>query len=158
MDVPPVLPPDPVPAGGPGQPTDPPRPIAGPVRGGRFRGIAPWVAPAAVVGLGALALLWHFEPRGQFFFPRCTFLQVTGLQCPGCGGLRATHALLHGDVASAWRLNALWVAALPLGAWSAAALALERWTGRRIPHPLGWRRAWIPVVVAILAFGVLRNL
>lgn len=105
-----------------------------------------------------LTLLWHFEPRGQLFFPRCTLLQVTGLQCPGCGGLRATHALLHGDVASAWRLNALWVAALPLGAWSAAATALERWTGRRIPHPLGWRRAWIPVVVAILAFGLLRNL
>jgi len=158
MDAPPVLPPDPVPAGGPG---DAPGSAApGPIP--PHRGWLPVPFPVACLiaagGLVGLTLLWHFEPRGQFFFPRCTFLQVTGLQCPGCGGLRATHALLHGDVASAWRLNALWVAALPLGAWSAAAMALERWTGRRIPHPLGWRRAWIPVVVAILAFGVLRNL
>lgn len=155
MNAPPVLPPEPVPAGSANPPSGEVAATADP----RVRtAMGPWIAVVALAGLAVLALLWHFEPRGQFFFPRCTFLQVTGLQCPGCGGLRATHALLHGDVASAWRLNALWVAALPLGAWSAASLALERWTGRQVPHPLGWRRAWIAIVVAILGFGVLRNL
>lgn len=158
MKAPPVLPPDPDPVAGPGDPTDSSGPITGPARHGRFLGMAPWIAPVALAGLGVMGLLWHFEPRGQFFFPRCTFLQVTGLQCPGCGGLRATHALLHGHLAEAWRLNAMWVAALPLGAWSAGAIALGHWTGRRIPHPLGWRRAWIAITAAILGFGLLRNL
>lgn len=111
-----------------------------------------------MAGMVALVMLWHFEPQGQFFFPRCTFQQFTGLQCPGCGGLRATHALLHGDLASAWRLNPLWVASLPLAGWSAGAMVVEHRTGRRIPHPLRPRWAWVAVVAAVLVFGLLRNL
>jgi hypothetical protein len=38
-------------------------------------------------------------------FPACTFHQLTGLWCPGCGMTRATHHLLHGDVAAAMGSN-----------------------------------------------------
>jgi hypothetical protein len=66
------------------------------------------VSALAAATLLALALLWRFEPQGQIFFPRCTFHQVTGLLCPGCGGLRATHALLHGELLAAWRPESSW--------------------------------------------------
>ena len=97
------------------------------------------MAVLAVSGPVGLALLWNHKPQGQFLFPRCTFHAWTGLQCPGCGGLRATHELLHGNVANAWQFNPLLVAALPLVAWSVLALLLERWHGFRLPHPLGMR-------------------
>lgn len=47
-------------------------------------------------------------------FPKCPFKVLTGLQCPGCGSQRAIHALLHGDIAAAWRFNALLVAYIPI--------------------------------------------
>jgi hypothetical protein len=115
------------------------------------------VSALAGATLLALALLWRFEPQGQIFFPRCTFHQVTGLLCPGCGGLRATHALLHGDLRSAWRLNPLFVALLPVGAYIVSAWAIQRMTGRRLPQPLEFRYLWVVMLVLILGFGIVRN-
>lgn len=63
----------------------------------------------AIVGL---CVYFYFDPSDNFF-PRCPFLMLTGYQCPGCGSQRAIHALLHGDVASAWHYNAVMVAAIP---------------------------------------------
>lgn len=47
--------------------------------------------------------------------PGCSFRRLTGLSCPGCGGTRAVHALLHGDWQAAWSYNMfLWVSVLLL--------------------------------------------
>lgn len=46
-------------------------------------------------------------------WPKCPIYFVTGLYCPGCGGLRAAHALLQGDVAAALNQNAL-IFAIPV--------------------------------------------
>src|SRR5882672_8584856 len=62
------------------------------------------------------AMLFFFPPQQyHFFYPQCFLYRWTGLQCPGCGGLRATHQLLHGNIVEAFRLNAFFVSALPLG-------------------------------------------
>ena len=37
----------------------------------------------------------------------CPFKAVTGWDCPFCGGLRGTYALIHGDVATALDRNVL---------------------------------------------------
>lgn len=121
----------------------------------------PTVLLAAVLGSAALvglALLWRYPPQGQIFFPRCTFHQLTGLQCPGCGGLRATHALLHGNWIAAWQFNPLLVASLPVAAWTALALVIERRTGLRLPSPLAFRHLWIVLLMVILGFSIFRNL
>ena len=110
-----------------------------------------------LVGATGLFLLWRFEPEGQFFFPRCFLHAATGLECPGCGGLRATHALLHGDIAAAWRLNPMLLLGLPLVAWSVAAVAAAR-RGWRWPNPLAHPAGVALAVSAALLFGVLRNL
>jgi hypothetical protein len=63
--------------------------------------------------MAAVAMLFFFNPARYGFYPNCVFHSITGLDCPGCGSLRAIHELLHGNVAAAIRLNALFVASLP---------------------------------------------
>ena len=55
--------------------------------------------------IAVLAVVWAFDPSTAGFFPRCPMFALTGLQCPGCGTTRALHALLHGDVATAFSFN-----------------------------------------------------
>ena len=69
-----------------------------------------------VAGLVMLVLgfiYYALDPSTSDAFPRCSFLSLTGYKCPGCGGQRAVHALLNGDVAGAFRFNALLMIAVP---------------------------------------------
>jgi hypothetical protein len=120
----------------------------------------PFAIGAVLLALAALlaaAALYRFDPAQHGFYPRCHFYALTGLQCPGCGGLRAGHALLHGQVAEAFRLNALFVASLP----ALLALAAWRWhlraRGQSARRPLRATWVWI-FVAAVIVFGVVRNL
>ncbi|MCX8091995.1 MAG: DUF2752 domain-containing protein [Verrucomicrobiae bacterium] len=110
--------------------------------------------------LGAMALaaaLYVFDPAQHRVFPVCLFHAVTGLNCPGCGGTRAVHHLLNGNVAAAWRCNALVVLALPVSALAALWFLL-----RPAGSAAGAGRVamWLPwVVLAVAAaFAVYRNL
>ncbi len=68
---------------------------------------------AACVLAGA-AQLYIFDPTKGGFFPICVFHALTGLECPGCGGLRAVHQLSHGHIAAAWHYNPFVVALTPV--------------------------------------------
>jgi len=48
------------------------------------------------------------------FAPPCLFTAIFGVQCPGCGSLRALHALAQGDLTAALAFNAPFVYVLPL--------------------------------------------
>ena len=108
-------------------------------------------------GAVCAALLYWFDPARSSFYPVCVFHQVTGWNCPGCGGLRAMHQLLHGHLAAAFELNALVVLGLPV----AAVLGLG-WMLKRIRHqPVRWelQAGWLWAGLALLLlFGVGRNL
>jgi hypothetical protein len=101
--------------------------------------------------------LFVFDPSTAGFFPVCPLYETTGLQCPGCGGLRAVHQLSHGHLAEAWRLNPLLVALLPAALWLGLREAVRAVTGREWPglvtRPFfGWLLAG-----AVILFGILRN-
>lgn len=101
--------------------------------------------------LGGGGLLYSFNPAQHSFYPRCAFYQLTGWQCPGCGGLRAMHQLLHGHLRTALQLNALAVIALPLAAWG-----LWRELAR---GGMQLRARWLWLLGAmLLLFGIIRNL
>ncbi|QGW66362.1 DUF2752 domain-containing protein [Lysobacter soli] len=111
------------------------------------------VGAAAVVAFGGVAVLRAFGPDALW---ACAFHAITGLHCPGCGLTRMLHALVHGDVARAWSMNPLAMIALPL----LAAMLAQWWLARPLlPASLNRYahdgRVWI---VALIAFGVLRNL
>ena len=70
-----------------------------------------------LLGIGAiavLALLCFFDPSTSAIFPPCPTNALTKLHCPGCGTLRAMHALLHGDVKEALSQNILAVIFIPI--------------------------------------------
>lgn len=113
---------------------------------------SPRLLAALLIAVPVLALLYYHRPSGQFFFPRCSFFEATGLLCPGCGGLRASHDLLHLQWTSALRNNALLVLGPP-------ALLAWVWARRstRKPAVPGVREVWIAFAL-VLAFTVARNL
>lgn len=112
---------------------------------------------AVALGLLGLALLFLFDPTQHALYPVCLFKKMTGYDCPGCGGLRAMHQLLHGDLGQAFRLNAMVVTAVPLlglfaiRAWSRATST----TPHRSSPIMFW--AWVLVALIVL-FGIVRNL
>ena len=112
----------------------------------------------ALLALGAfllvLLVLVFVDPRTAPFAPFCPFHRVTGLHCPGCGTGRALHALVHGDLARALRLNVLAVAAIPVF----LALALRAAFRPDVPLPLPplWLR--LAIYAALVLFLVGRNL
>ncbi|MGO8674568.1 MAG: DUF2752 domain-containing protein [Limisphaerales bacterium] len=116
--------------------------------------------PSALIAAAAVAtglVLFRFDPARCPFYPTCQFHRLTGLQCPGCGSLRAMHQLLHGRLPAALHFNALLVASLPFMGWWAALMMVRLRSGR--PLADGIRPAWLwCALAATLAFGVLRNL
>ncbi|MGC7322706.1 DUF2752 domain-containing protein, partial [Mycobacteroides abscessus subsp. massiliense] len=72
-------------------------------------------APAVVAGAAAAgcAAVWFGDPTTPGgVLPVCPLKALTGLDCPGCGGLRMAYSLMHGDVLGALRYNAVGLVAV----------------------------------------------
>jgi hypothetical protein len=101
----------------------------------------PWYTPrsprrgaavAALLGLGAFvaaACLSPYEADGrprasgthrQLGLPPCHFQTLSGLPCPACGMTTSLSLVMHGDLASAWRVN--WAGVI-VGAMAGVAVA-----------------------------------
>ena len=79
----------------------------------------------------------------------------TGWQCPGCGAARAIHALLHGHVDTAIRINLLVVFSLP---WMAIEIVQRiKYDAPMITARLSPSAIYGVAGVAVV-FGVGRNL
>jgi hypothetical protein len=111
-------------------------------------------AAVALVGVGYVGAV---DPNLAGHYPTCPFLAITGWYCPGCGSLRAIHALAHGDLMTALARNPFAVVA---GAYMLVAWVL--WLDRTVTgRPRRWLAPpWVlyGVLTAILMFWVLRNL
>jgi hypothetical protein len=64
----------------------------------------------------AFALIFFVDPSSSPLVPPCLFRTIFGVSCPGCGSLRALHALAHGELGRAITLNAPFVFVLPVAA------------------------------------------
>jgi hypothetical protein len=107
--------------------------------------------------LAVAAWVYLRDPAGGTGFLRCPWYAWTGWQCPGCGGQRALHALLHGRLGEALGHNAFAVVvAGPLlaqgyAAWLAAQL------GGWWPTLRTGARFWVLLGLGAAAFAVARN-
>lgn len=106
----------------------------------------------------AFAYVGAVDPHQPGHYPVCPLFRLTGLYCPGCGGLRSAHALAHGEL-----LRALGDNALVVVCGGVFCVGWVVWCVRA----LGWRRrrgvwAWQPwhawvIAGAVLAFTLIRN-
>lgn len=118
--------------------------------------------PGALVGAIALGTVYValVDPNQPGHYPLCPTKALSGLDCPGCGGLRATHDLAHGNIAGAFSHNALWVLLVPVVVLLLVRALVNAWTGRTwgtISETTG-RRLMIGLSVALVLFTVVRNL
>ncbi len=115
------------------------------------------VAGAAACHLAAAAFFADHDPYSTQILPPCPVLQLTGWQCPGCGSTRALYSLLHGDVATAFAMNPLLLAAYG-SALLLLGMAVAERVGRLRTARVFSVAAVAVVVVAAIYTGVLRNL
>lgn len=107
-------------------------------------------------GVAVGLVLFFVDPSQVPIYPACPFHQLTGLDCPGCGSTRAMHALLHGQLVTALRFNAMLVFSLPLFAWFGFRFV---WGGIKGKPPVAIQPVWVWFYLAAwMAFAVLRNL
>jgi hypothetical protein len=123
--------------------------------GGRRAVLLPLgVAAAALVSAGYVAAV---DPNAAGHYPTCPFLFLTGWYCPGCGALRAVHAMAHGDFMTALDRNPFTVVAVGY-----LVVTWFMWFQRSARgRPLRWLAPpWVlyGVLGAILTFWVLRNI
>lgn len=109
-------------------------------------------------GAGALTLLALRDPHVSGSYGFCPFRELTGLWCPLCGGLRATHDLTQLRIVDALSANILAVVIVSSGVAYFCYWAVHRWRGTRpVTVRTGARGALVLAAVAV-AFTVVRNL
>ena len=109
---------------------------------------------APLVLLGGALFLYFFQVG-----PPCVFYMISGIYCVGCGGGRASVALLHGDLLRALDFNALFVLLLPLVAYYLVKIYIAYVFGKDV-LPFFRIGKWtaLGLLVAIAAFWILRNI
>ena len=111
---------------------------------------------ALLVGILLFPLYREIASRLSRFVSGCMLHDFCFLYCPLCGGTRAVAALLHLNLGEALRYNAFVVlAVLSVIVMDTVALVrLIRKKERLLPLP-SW--SWIPYVVLLLVYTILRN-
>ncbi|MEZ0051555.1 hypothetical protein ABIA30_002563 [Mycobacterium sp. MAA66] len=127
----------------------------------RAGAMSPLVAPLAVaVAAGsACCLVWAGNPTvpgGPI--PVCPTKALFGIDCPGCGSLRMLYSVMHGDVPTALKYNAVGLVALVLLVWAYGAWAYGRIAGRRVRSWQQHRWAAASVLAVVCVWSVIRNL
>lgn len=106
--------------------------------------LAPLTMAAAACAAAIVVVV--ADPNEPGHYPTCPVLATTGLFCTGCGTLRAVHALLHADLATAWAMNPLAVVLAPF--------AVASWVAWMIRASTGRPRSWLAPSWAVRLTGV----
>ena len=115
-------------------------------------------ALVGLVGTGLFTLLRLRDPHGSGSYGYCPSLLLTGIPCPGCGGLRAVNDLTHGDIAAAISSNLLAVALVAGLAVAWLAWVVRRLRGRDGPMIVLSDRWGYVAIATLVVFGLVRNL
>jgi len=102
----------------------------------------------------------QYEPVSQKkYYPQCGFKMATGLDCPGCGGLRCVHALTRGRLGQAMQFHCGFVLCLPIFLylvglwirdWRRDGLMPVPFSSTEAIRPMSW------IAIIIVGYGLLR--
>lgn len=139
------------------------RPMSGTV-GARTAGGNRWrrmLPPALVAGaLATATVALHLrDPHVEGSWGECPTKALFGIDCPGCGGLRAVNDLTNLQVVDAASSNAVFVLALPVIAYVFVRWSLGRWRAQPW-DPSDRAMTWsaMSLIAVLTVFTVLRNL
>ena len=109
------------------------------------------------LALSALIILYYFrtDPATDTSGIPCLFHKLTGWNCWGCGGQRAFHQLLHGNLGKAASLNLLIFPIVALGCYVFLAELIQEEPSYRL---LRQKIVQIGTLVLLLGFTLLRNI
>lgn len=82
----------------------------------------------------------------------CMIHAMTGYYCPGCGGTRATYALLHGKIITSLYYHPIVVYGVVVGGWFMISQTIERISRGKIHIGMHYRDLylWLALVIAIV--------
>jgi hypothetical protein len=114
----------------------------------------------SAVTLAAATLAVHVrDPHVTHSWGVCPLYALTGVYCPGCGGLRAVNDLTNGHLGQAASSNLLLVLAVPFALAAFARWSLAAWSGRDVaPIPALPSAVKTGLIVLVVVFTVARNL
>ena len=131
--------------------------------GGRLRRVI-WPVLGAGALVAATVYVARVDPNGSGGYPPCPLKAMTGLDCPGCGGLRCVHALTQGDIATAADQNLLALIILPIAAAWMIMTIVSRVRGNTEPvsfigsNPRLTNIFWFSMIGVMLVYTIIRNL
>lgn len=129
-----------------------------PAPGARLRGQPSAPVIAMALGLATCVAVNLVDPNVDGALGWCPFKLATGgLDCPGCGVLRATRSLTRGDLLGALDHNVLWTVLMPLVTYG----LLGWWRyerGLRPRRPVAPRLLVTTLAVVTAVFWLVRNL
>jgi hypothetical protein len=103
-----------------------------------------------VVGVTGVLAVGMLATVPQAYWPKCPIYWTTGIHCPGCGGLRATSALLDGDLVAAANQN--------IFVFLAPVLVVAAFLVQRTKKPHLTKLFVTFVAITALVYTILRNL
>jgi hypothetical protein len=113
------------------------------------------IAVAAI--LGGLAIVYQFPPAKYSLYPRCPIYLATHWLCPGCGSTRALHSLLHLDIQSALRYNALFTLLFPIACLWIGFIVYRTMRYDQFPNLAFPRSLAVCLIVTVVLFTIARN-
>jgi len=115
------------------------------------------VAILLLLGIAGGLCLYFGHPAEYVWLPSCPFRIWTGLLCPGCGTLRATHYFLNGQFDIAFRHQPLLISLLPILILLVGKMLYEKIRNSHVALPFELQFYWL-ILIAVCLFFVLRNI
>jgi hypothetical protein len=112
---------------------------------------------ATLLAGAALLILYQGHPSEYRLIPPCPFYHLTGLYCPGCGTLRATHYLLHCNMTAAFHYQPLAMLLLPVVLFLLGKKLYEHYRQKSVRLPYEVSVYW-GIFFIICLFFVARNI
>lgn len=113
--------------------------------------IAVFAALAAVIGVCGTQILTKMPP--------CPLHAYTGYYCPGCGGTRATFALLHGHLIRSFVLHPFVPYTVVFGGWFMLSQTLQRISRGRLHIGMHFRPLYMWLALAIIVVNcIVKNM
>jgi len=105
-----------------------------------------------------IIILYTLNPTEYKYYPPCYFKEITGYLCPGCGGIRATHLLLRGQIIEAIKSNLLIVLFIPIISYYLISEIIFLLFNKKLPPFNPPLFVVIIFIVVIICYWIFRNI